>query len=245
MVALGAQAAVAPVGPTYPVSDFVIEYALDHPRHIPEGELLDLEVGLSSAGVAYTAPRPVDRTVRMRLSSLPDGAVLSATAIQHINQYIVSTFNRSGYNGVIVTVPDIDERTGRDLRPGGDTTLRLRVWTGRVSRVTTLADGPRFASLSVDERTNHSAHEWIRERAPVQPGGLRGLLDVDALEDYAARMSRHRSRRVEAELAPGDLPGTSQVIQAVSPWIRNQRSGAASALAPGIEPLISQSSATP
>ena len=79
----------APLGPTYPVSEFEIEYALDHPRHMPEQEILDLEIGLSSAGAAYTAPRPVDRTVRLRLASLPRGAILSATAIQHINQFIV------------------------------------------------------------------------------------------------------------------------------------------------------------
>ncbi|MGD8394408.1 MAG: ShlB/FhaC/HecB family hemolysin secretion/activation protein [Candidatus Eiseniibacteriota bacterium] len=221
VAALAAQGATGPVGPTYPVSDFVVEYALDHPRHIPEVDVLDLEVGLTSVGSAYTAPRPVDRTVRMRLSSLPEGAQLTATAIQHINQYIVSTFNRSGYNGVIVTVPDIDEQTGRDLRPGGDTQLHLRIWTGRVSRVATLADGPRFASLTVDERTNHHAHEWIRERAPVQPGGERGLLDVHALEEYAAALSRHRGRRVDVELSPGPVTGTSDVTLRVAenkPW---------------------------
>src|SRR5512145_1682800 len=94
LAAAGARAAVAPAGPSYAVSGIEIEYALDHPRHIPEADLLDLEVGLASEGDAYTAPRPVDRTVRMRLSSIPPGAVLTATAIQHINQYIVSSFNR-------------------------------------------------------------------------------------------------------------------------------------------------------
>jgi hemolysin activation/secretion protein len=217
----GAQAAVTPLGPSYPVSGFEIEYALDHPHHIDEQDLLDLEIGLSSAGDAYTAPRPVDRTVRIRLSSLPRGAVLSATAIQHINQFIVSTFNRQGYNGVLVTVPEIDERTGQDTRSGGRTSLTLRIWTGRVSRVTTLADGERFASLSVDERTNNAAHEWIRGRAPVQPGGIRGLLDIEALEDYASKLSRHRSRRVDAELTPGDRAGTTRVNLRVAehkPW---------------------------
>jgi hypothetical protein len=92
----GAGAAVAPLGPSYPVSELEIEYALDHPRHIDPRELLDLEVGLAPAGDTYTAPRPVDRTVRIRLSSLPRGAILSATAIQHINRFIVSTFNRAG-----------------------------------------------------------------------------------------------------------------------------------------------------
>jgi hemolysin activation/secretion protein len=221
LAAPGARAAVAPGVPAYPVSAIEIEYALDHPRHIPEADLLDLEVGLTSEGVAYTAPRPVDRTVRMRLSSIPPGAVLTASAIQHINQYIVSSFNRRGYNGVIVSVPDIEEGSGRDLRGGERTSLRLRVWTGRVTRVTSLADGPRFAALSVDERTNHHAHEWIRNRAPVQPGGVRGILDIRALEEYAALLSRHRGRRVDAELSPGPRPGTSDVNLRVAeqrPW---------------------------
>jgi hemolysin activation/secretion protein len=216
-----ARGAVAPTGPAYPVSAIQIEYALDHPRHIPEADLLELEVGLATDGDAYTAPRPVDRTVRMRLSSIPRGAVLTASAIQHINQYIVSSFNRRGYNGVMVSVPDIEEGTGRDLRTAGHTGLRLRVWTGRVARITTLADGPRFASLSVDERTNHTAHQWIRDRAPVQPGGVRGILDIRALEEYAALLSRHRGRRVDVELEPGPRAGTSDVNLRVAeqrPW---------------------------
>ncbi len=208
-------------GPVYPVSDFVIEYALDHPRHMNEQDLLDLEVGLYAGDEAYVAPRPVDRTVRLRLSSLPRNAYFSATAIQHINQYIVSSFNRAGYNGVIVTVPDIEEGTGRDLRAPHETTLRLRVWTGRVSRVTSLADGERYAALSAEQRTDHPNHGWIRQRAPVQPGGLRGLLDVAAAEDYAAKLSRHPGRRVDVELSPGTHPGTSNVNLRVSenkPW---------------------------
>jgi len=209
-------------GPVYPVTAFEIEYALDHPRHIPLEELLDLEVGLSSQGLAYVAPRPVDRTVRMRLSSLPEGASFSAAAIQHITQFIVSSFNRRGFNGVIVSVPDIDESTGADLRRDGRTSLRLRVWTGRVSRLATIADGERFEGLSTEQRTNLTAHRWIRERAPVQPGGVRGLLAIRALEDYAAEVSRHPGRRLDVELAPGAHAGTSDVNLRVAenkPWL--------------------------
>jgi hemolysin activation/secretion protein len=209
-------------GPVFPVGAFVVEYALDQPRHIDPEDLLELEVGLTSLGLAYVAPRPVDRTVRMRLSSIPDGASFSATAIQHITQFVVSTFNRRGFNGIIVTVPDIDEETGTDLRPRGETTLRLRIWTGRITRLTSVADGERFEDLGVEQRTNHTAHGWIRDRAPVQPGGLRGLLDVEALEDYAAEISRHPGRRVDVELDPGDLPGTTDVnlrIAENKPWV--------------------------
>ena len=47
----------------------------------------------------------------------------------------------AGIDGVFVTVPDIEPGTGRDLRPEGQTGLRLRIWTGRIAGVTTLADG--------------------------------------------------------------------------------------------------------
>ncbi|HEY5656167.1 MAG TPA: ShlB/FhaC/HecB family hemolysin secretion/activation protein [Myxococcota bacterium] len=226
MLLLAAALSTAPAaaqvsGPVYPVTAFEIEYALDHPDQVPVEELLDLEVGLRSTPEAYVAPRPVDRTVRMRLSSLPRNARFSAPAIQHISQHIVSTLNRRGYHGVIVSVPEIEASSGLDLRPPGRTTLLLRVWTGRVSRLTTVADGERFAGLTTDERTDNAAHDWMRERAPVQPGGARALLDVEALEDYAAELSRHPGRRVDVELSAGERPGTTDVNLRVAeskPW---------------------------
>ena len=207
--------------PVYRVSEIIVEYALDSPQQIPLDEVLDLEVGLKRAEDAYVAPRPVDRTVRIRLSALPRDASFGASALLHINQYIVASFNRRGFNGVIVAVPDIEEGTGRDLRPPGVTALRLRIWTGQVSRVATIADGERFGGLSADERTNHAAHAWIRERSPVRPGGPRGLLSVTALEDYAAEISRHPGRRMDVEVAPGPRAGTTAVnlrITESKPW---------------------------
>ena len=204
-------AAAQSVGAAYRVSSFEIEYALEHEKHIPVEELLDLEVGLRSTPEAYVAPRPVDRTVRMRLSSLPRNARFSVSGLRHITQYLVSSLNRRGFHGVIVEVPEIDAGSGRDTRPPGRTALLLRVWTGRVTRLTTLADGERFEGLSIDERTDNAAHEWIRERSPVQPGGDRALVDVRALEDYSAELSRHPGRRVDTELEAGEHPGTTAV----------------------------------
>ncbi|MEE8475519.1 MAG: hypothetical protein V3T01_09230, partial [Myxococcota bacterium] len=59
---------------SYPISEIVLEYSLDHPRHIPPEEILDLEVGLVSTEEGFVAPRPVDRTYRMKLSTLPPNA---------------------------------------------------------------------------------------------------------------------------------------------------------------------------
>ena len=75
---------------------------------------------------------------------------------------------------------------------------------------------------SADERTNHAAHAWIRERSPVRPGGSRGLLSEQALEDFAAEASRHPGRSVEVELEPGARTGTTAVNLRVvenKPWI--------------------------
>ena len=207
--------------PVYRVTEIAVEYALDSPQQIALEEVLDLEVGLRRAEDAYVAARPVDRTVRMRLSALPRDASFGASAILHINQSIVAAFNRRGFNGVIVSVPDIEEGTGKDLRAPGVTVLRLRIWTGQVSRVASIADGERFGGLSADERTNHAAHAWIRARSPVRPGGPRGLLSVTALEDYAFEVSRHPGRRMDVEMVPGPRPGTTAVnlrITESKPW---------------------------
>jgi hemolysin activation/secretion protein len=207
--------------PVYRVSQIVVEYALDSPQQIPIDQVLDLEVGLRRAEDAYVAPRPVDRTVRMRLSALPRDASFGASALLHINQHIVASFNRRGINGVIVAVPDIEEGTGRDLRAPGDTVLHLRIWTGQVSRVASIADGERFGGLTVDERTNNAAHAWIRERSPVRPGGPHGLLSISALEDYALEISRHPGRSMDIEVTPGPRTGTTDVnlrIAESKPW---------------------------
>ena len=207
--------------PVYRVTGIEVEYALDSPQQIPIEEVLDLEIGLRRSEDSYVAPRPVDRTVRMRLSALPRDASFGASAILHINQSIVAAFNRRGFNGVIVSVPDVEEGTGRDLRPPGVTTLRLRIWTGQVSRVASIADGERFGGLTVDERTNLPDHAWIREHSPVRPGGPRGLLSVAALEDYAAEISRHPGRRMDVEMTPGPVAGTTAVnlrITESKPW---------------------------
>ena len=147
--------------PVYRVSEIVVEYALESPQQTPLDEVLDLEVGLRRAEDAYVAPRPVDRTVRMRLRAAAR-RVVGASALLHINQSIVSAFNRHGFNGVIVAVPDIEERTGRDLRPPG---RRGCGWDldRQVSRVASIADG-ELGGLSVDERTTRRARVDPRSR---------------------------------------------------------------------------------
>ena len=207
---------------SYPVSEFVVEYGLDHPDHPPLQEVLDLEVGLRATERGFVAPRPVDRTYRMKLHSLPQNARFFPSALQHINWYIVLNYSRRGLDGVFVTVPEIEPGTGRDLRDPGNTKLRLRIWTGRIADVASMTDGARFGGLSVDERSDNPAHEWILALSPVQPGGDRDLLRIEELNDYAFELSRHPGRRVDAELSSGNQPGTTKVVYRVAenkPWV--------------------------
>ncbi len=201
---------------SYRVSEFVLEYALDHPAHIDLTDIANLEVGLRPTEHGFVAPRPVDRTYRMALSGVPENARFYPSALQHINWFIVLSFSRIGIDGVFITVPDIEAGSGRDLREPGNTKLRIRVWTGRIADIATLADGERFADLTVDERTDHPAHEWILALSPVQPGGDRDLLRVRELNEYAFKLSRRPGRRVDAELSPGRQPGTTAVTYRVA-----------------------------
>ena len=207
----------------YWVSGFDVDYGLPHSAQPPLEDLLALEVGLIQTPEGYRAPRSIDTPAAQRLGSLPAGRARFFTdALLHINRTLLAEFERRGIGGVVITLPDIEEGTGRDLRGGGESRLRLRIWVGRISDVATIAEGERFAGLSAAERTNRPAHAWMIEAAPVAPGGERGLLFIDELDAFAWRLSRHPGRRVDAQLSPGSGPAATRVGLRVAenrPWM--------------------------
>ena len=225
---LGLEAHAQPQPPgSYPVSSFVLEYVLPHPEHPPLAELLKAEVELHRTPGGYEGPQVWDPTVRVRLDALPPTpGRFFPRGLTQASRGIIAELARYGIGGVIITVPEIEEGTGRDLRPGAQTpdaqtTLRLKIWTGRAADVTTLGEGDRFAALPAESRVDMPAHAWILEDSPVQPGGDRGLLRMDAIDAYAMRLSRHPSRRVDAELSPGHESGTAMLDYRVAenrPW---------------------------
>ena len=217
-------ASAQPVRPmrSFLVSQFLIDYALDHPEHPPIDELRALDVALVLGRAGYRSPRPGEQgsPVTLGLSRDPDTRY-QASALPAIGRAIVGALNRRGIDAVLVTFPDIEEGTGRDLRPKGESGLRIKIWTGRVARVASVASGTRFGDLTLEQRTDHASHAWLLERSPLQAGGDSDLIRSRELDDFATRASRHPGRQVEAKLAPGDLPGTSQVEYRVAenrPW---------------------------
>jgi hemolysin activation/secretion protein len=207
---------------SYPVDAFLIEYALDHPAQPSIAELEALEVELRVATGGLLPPHPATRNERFPLGRVPPGSRFYSAGLTYVARQILAEFTRRGIDGVLVTFPDIEEESGRDLRAQGVRALRVRIWTGRVESVATVADGDRFGDADIEVRTNNPAHAFIREGSPVQAGGPKGLLRVREIEDYAFQLSRHPGRRVDALLKPGNLPGTTRVDYHVAedkPWM--------------------------
>jgi hemolysin activation/secretion protein len=206
---------------SYPVSAFVIEYPLPHPDLPQPAELLDLEVEMRVTRGGLMQPHPTTENVRFQLGAVPPGSRFWDTGLVHVNRAILAEFARRGIGGVLITLPDLEERSGRDLRAPGEQRLRVRVWTGRVENVATIADGDRFAG-TVDERTNRLEHRFVRDESPVRAGGQDSLIRTESLEDYTRRLSRHPGRRVDAVLEPGETPGATRLAYHVAeqkPWL--------------------------
>ena len=206
---------------SYPVSALEIAYALEHPRQPAVAELLDLEVEMRVTRGGLMQPHPTALSTRFRLGEIPPDTRIWTTGLHHLTQQILAEFERRDIGGVILTLPDLEEGSGRDLRAPGETRLRIHVWTGRVENVVTVADGPRFAG-TLEERSNRPEHDWVRQGSPVTAGGDGALIEVSALEDYTLRLSRHPGRRVDAKLRPGQASGASVLeyhVAETKPWI--------------------------
>lgn len=211
----------AAVPQSYPVSAFVVEYPLPHPELPPIDELLALEVEMRVTRGGLMQPHPTTENLRFRLGEVPPGTRIWDTGLLYVNAQILAEFQRRGIGAVVITLPDLEDRTGRDLRSPGEQRLRVRIWTGRVENVATIADGDRFRG-TVEERTNRPEHRFVREGSPVRAGGEHSLVYTEELDDYTRRLSRHPGRRVDAVLEPGEVPGATRLAYHVAeqkPWL--------------------------
>lgn len=202
-------------GPFYPVTHFELRYLREHPDLPAIFELERTSVRLGRAAdeslVAPDAPE-AEHTVRYTIAALADEPPqrYSAQALQVILETLRDALP---WHGVHVA-PDPRDLSvdARDLRPEDRTAMRIVITIGRVTELRTQARGERF----VDEpTTNHPAHAWIRKRSPLQPADPQreeagDLIDPEALDAYAFRLSRHPGRRVDTTLsAAEELAGTT------------------------------------
>jgi hemolysin activation/secretion protein len=141
-------------------------------------------------------------------------AEFSAGALQEVLDAVFGYFADRQFMAVRVVVPqppdpdaELDVATGADLRDWGRNTLRLRVITGLVTSLRTMASGDR---IPLEARVDNEKHDWIREKSPFRPyrpgdDQRRDVLRKDELDNYLFRLSRHPGRRVDASISPAQV----------------------------------------
>jgi len=231
-----AQATTATVGPPTPlmspnpvfeVSGFVVEYLRPNEAAPPVEELTRVPIALSWLPTGFTAPSSGLAAASRPLTgwSNSEPQPYHATALQAIFQALQQHLSDAGYLGVYVA-PDPEQITedGQDVRPHGQTDLRILVALGQVTRVRTLAQGDR---VKASERVDNLAHKRIAEKSPVQPyvdGALKrmDLIRKNELDNYVLRLSRHPGRRVDVALsAAPEIGGVTldYLVTEVKPWL--------------------------
>lgn len=125
---------------------------------------------------------------------------------------------------------------GDDLRRAREGPAATELWVtmqfGRVSSVSTRAEGGRFAEAGGDEQApdatrsamvNRPEHAWILNDSPVSSDASNGRNIVlrEEIEAFTLRANRYGGRRVDAALSPGEKEGEVAVeylVNEVSPW---------------------------
>ncbi len=185
-------------------------------------------------------PRPsvdqLKQDVRVELTRVEEGFVAWRPGVVP-EEYTLADLPQAGYTLAAVqqiaeAVKDYlgEDAPGRGLigitvRPAieGDV-IRLRIVTGEVAQVRTLASGQRTGAEG-PARVNHPLHDRIRENSPLRPGEgeIAGdFLNKRALDEYVYFLQRHPGRRVDVALAPGQDPNTVNVDYLITenrPWL--------------------------
>lgn len=203
-------------GEAYRVSAFRFEYGRPVAGAPPVEDLVTaaiVELGETAEG--FVAPRPGLNIVRVPITQLPDGTYY-ASGIRAVTTAVVREVFKRKIGGAFATPePDIAVTTGEDLREGR-TDLRIQIWVGVIGEVRTAASGDRQLD---GNRINNPAHARIRERSPLQTGGL---LQSTELDNYIFRLNRHPGRQVDVAVsAASSDPGAISLDYLVTeskPW---------------------------
>lgn len=214
-------------GAAYNVSELIIQYARSHAGHPALEDVLMISVDLINTETGFVSPRDGVPSSSVRLVDLQgvDNVKLYGSAIRKISVAIVDYFNKLGIIGVFVG-PDrtqIDQR-GQDIRPEGDSSLRLIIRTAVVAEMRSLASGQRVDDA---DRINNPVHNRVLRNMPIQPSdgyNDHDLLNKKELDRYVSRLNRHPGRRVDVAVSASEDadPGAvalDLLITENKPWL--------------------------
>ena len=204
----------------YPIGEIQLEYAYTV-ADVPDlASIAQLSVPLVREPEGFRAPAKDETKTELVSLNRPAGtppAPFTASAVRAIDQAVADDFGRQGIVGVIVRPhpDDIGASTGRDLRPPGQTRLRLVVLVNRVAEMHTIASGYRVAE---DQRVDNPKHGRILENSPVEVGER---VNREELDDYVDFLNRHPARWVDMALGASGEPAGARLEYLVAearPW---------------------------
>ncbi len=239
-------------GNRFPVSRFTLQYRTASADLPAPAELMKIPIRLGRVADGYVVPpalakqweslipsdlaKPADatrrpeRTIHLADISAADGFYTSA--IWAIGKQITNYLNERKIVGVYV-VPDSAQiqqaGSGQDLRPPGQASLRLIIFTGNVSQLRTIASGERLSKKEEANRIDNRIHQWILDNSPIQApkeeikNGGTTLLRRDLLDGYIDFLNRAPGRHVDAAISatssgePGAV-ALDYLVNEARPW---------------------------
>jgi hemolysin activation/secretion protein len=207
---------------TYAVSKFLLEYEYNNEEHPPLQDLFAVQVtvGVLADG-GYTYPRAgVPSTIITVGDSFGDKAqVFYPGGIRAVNEAIARELveNRKLIGVRVLAHPDdVSLQGGQDTRGQGNTRMRLKIFTAQLEDTKVLNQS---RGVDPEDRVNPERLERLRERSPINVGGL---IRRDRLDDYVLRLNRHPGRRINVALVPSsDKAGQVELqyqVAEVKPW---------------------------
>ncbi len=206
----------------YPVTKFLLEYETNNEEHPALQEIfaVGVAVGVLSDG-GYTYPRAGVPTAMITVGDIfgDKAQVFYPGGIRAVAEAIARDLidNRKLIGIRVLSHPDdISLSDGQDLRAAGNTRLRLKIYSAEVDNTTVI---DQSQGIEPDDRKNPERLERLRERSPINVGGL---IRRDRLDDYVLRLNRHPGRRINVALVPSsDKPGQVELqyqVAEVKPW---------------------------
>ncbi|MCZ6792160.1 MAG: hypothetical protein O7J95_00940, partial [Planctomycetota bacterium] len=207
-------------GNSYPVTEFQLLYETPATDELDVREILEAATAhLLLTDEGYVAPRPGFPGEPIRIVGVPDLAEhrFFKSALVSVIRAILAEFSAREQIVIVVLIdPTAIDENDRDLRPPGQTNLRLLVRAGKVVSVRSLAFGERIPQ---EDRKDHPAHRRIRERSPIQPDEF---VWKDRLDAYIFHLNRHPGRRVDVALSRAEERGGGVVLDYLvyenKPW---------------------------
>ena len=156
----------------YPYNVSTIQLAWKYPHQdLPKlSTLLATPLVLTHTTEGWIGARPGHEVITSLAAINEAGGIIWSSALSDVVRVLTAVLIQDGLLGVVVRVDpeqisDDQANLFQDIRPEGDTDLKLILTVGRIKEVRTVASGDR---VTEEDRVNSPLHVAIRNKSPLQ-----------------------------------------------------------------------------